>query len=125
MAINIFCSRCKKSYSLETKECPKCGTLFGKSKKYRVCISDKGNRITKVVDNLTLAREWEMAKKTDILRGDLDINQKTKAAHTLNDIWEKYLPWAQGNKKSWKDDHWYYDMKSILGLDSAISSWKG
>jgi ribosomal protein L37E len=87
MAINIFCSRCKKSYSLETKECPKCGTLFGKSKKYRVCISDKGNRITKVVDNLTLAREWEMAKKTDILRGDLDINQKNQTSGCSTERW--------------------------------------
>jgi integrase len=73
-----------------------------------VCISIKGKRITKVVENLTLAREWETAKKTDILRGALDINQKSKPAHTLNDIWLKYLPWARENKKSWKDDNWYF-----------------
>ena len=71
-------------------------------------MSDKGKRITKVVENLTLAREWETAKKADLLRGDLDINQKGKPALTLNDVWAKYLPWAKENKKSWKDDNWYY-----------------
>jgi integrase len=111
MAIHIFCPICpicKKSYGLEAKECSKCGTLFGKSKKYRVCVSEKGKRITKVVDNLTLAREWETAKKTDILRGDLDISQKSRPARTLDDIWSKYLPWAKEHKKSWKDDNWYF-----------------
>lgn len=109
MAIHIFCPVCKKSYGLDAKECSKCSTLFGKSKKYRVCLSDKGKRITKVVDNLTLAREWETAKKTDILRGDLDITQKSKPPCTLNDVWTKYLPWAQAHKKSWRDDSWYYE----------------
>jgi integrase len=108
MAIHIFCPVCKKSYGLESKECSKCGTPFGKNKKYRVCVSDKGKRITKVVENLTLAREWETAKKTDLLRGDLDINQKGKPALTLNDVWSRYFPWAKENKKSWKDDNWYF-----------------
>jgi len=108
MAIHIFCPVCKKSYGLESKECSKCGTTFGKNKKYRVCVSDKGKRITKVVENLTLAREWETAKRADLLRGELDINQKGNPALTLNDVWLRYLPWAKENKKSWKDDNWYY-----------------
>ena len=108
MAIHIFCPVCKKSYGLESKECSKCGTPFGRDKKYRVCVSDKGKRITKVVENLTLAREWETAKKTDLLRGDLDINQKGKPALTLNEVWVRYLSWAKENKKSWKDDNWYF-----------------
>jgi ribosomal protein L37E len=121
MAIHIFCQGCKKSYGLETKECPKCGTPFGKSKKYRVCVSDKGKRITKVVNNLTLAREWETAKKTDILRGDLDIGQKANPALTVNDVWSRYLPWAQMNKNRGKTITG--TTGSILAPDLGISSW--
>jgi integrase len=108
MAIHIFCPVCKKSYGLESKDCSKCGTPFGKNKKYRVCVSDKGKRITKVVENLTLAREWETAKKTDLLRGDLDINHKVNPTLTLNELWIRYLSWAKENKKSWRDDKWYF-----------------
>jgi hypothetical protein len=108
MAIHIFCPVCKKSYGLDSKECSKCGTPFGKNKKYRVCVSDKGKRLTKVVENLTLAREWETAKKADLLRGDLDISQDSKPAFTVNELWARYLSWAKENKKSWEDDKWYY-----------------
>ena len=47
MAIQIFCPGCKTSYGLEAKSCSKCGATFGRDKKYRVCVSDKGKRITK------------------------------------------------------------------------------
>ena len=59
------------------------------------------------MENLTLAREWETAKKADLLRGEMGINQKNKPSY-LNEVWERYLPWAKENKKSWKDDNWYF-----------------
>lgn len=108
MAIQIFCSKCKSTYGLDAKSCLKCGSAFGRDKKYRVCVSVKGKRVTRVVDNLTLAREAEAAIKGDMVRGEYDINHNDKKAPTLNKVWEKYLPWAKEHKKSWPADMWYY-----------------
>jgi len=104
MAIQIYCPMCRASYKLDTKECPKCKVSFGRTKKFRVCVSFKKKRVTRFYDNLTLAREAETAIKADILRGDLDINQKTKQVPTLGEVWAKYLPWAKEHKKTWDDD---------------------
>lgn len=108
MAIHIYCTACYTSNGLDAKSCSNCGAPFGRDKKYRVCISIKGKRLTKVLPNLTLARAWKNVKETDLLRGDLNINQKAKKIPTLNELWVKYLPFAQENKKSWADDNWYY-----------------
>jgi integrase/ribosomal protein L40E len=111
MAIHSFCTHCKTSNGLEAEKCSKCGKAFGRNKKYRVCVSVKehrGKRVTRVVDNLTLARETETAIKADLLRGDLDINQKTKQAPTLSEVWAKYLPWAKEHKKTWITDEFNY-----------------
>jgi integrase len=107
MAIHTFCTHCKTSNCLDAEKCSKCGIAFGRNRKYRVCVSVKehrGKRITKVVDNLTLARAAETAIKADILRGDLDINQRTKQPPTLGEVWAKYLPFAREHKKTWDDD---------------------
>jgi len=101
-AIHIYCSRCRGSYKLDAKACLKCETAF-KKKKYRVCVSVKGKRVTRFFDNLTLAREAESAIKADILRGDLDIKQKSEPIPTLNEVWTKYLPWAKEHKKTWDE----------------------
>jgi len=110
MAIHIYCVRCYTSNGLEAKSCSKCGVSFGRDKKYRVCVSVKGNRVTRVVDNLTIARETEAAIKGDMIRGEFDINRngKKKKALTLSELWGKYLPWAKEHKKSWIDDLRYY-----------------
>ncbi len=108
MAIHIYCGKCYTSNGPEAKACSKCGTPFGRDKRYRVCVSVKGNRVTRVVDNLTLAREAEAAIKGDMVRGEFDINRNGKKVPTLNGVWAKYLPWAQEHKKSWTSDLWYY-----------------
>lgn len=108
MAIQSFCPVCKTSSGLKAKNCAKCGRPFGQSKKYRVCVSFKGRRVTKVVNNLTLAREAEAAIKGDLLRDEFDIAQKEKQTPTLGQIWAKYLPWAKEHKKSWDNDLGYY-----------------
>ena len=108
MAIQIYCLTCRGSYKLDTKECPKCKVPFGRTKKFRVCVSVKKKRVSRFYDNLTLAREAETAIKADILRGDLDINQKTKQAPTLGEVWAKYLPWAKEHKKTWITDEFNY-----------------
>jgi hypothetical protein len=79
-------------------------------KKYRVCVSLKGNRVTRVVDNLTLAREVEGTIKADLVRGEYDVqHHKVKAVPTLDDAWKRFLEWAKVNKaKSWMTDDFFY-----------------
>ena len=109
MAIHIFCSLCKGSNSLSLKKCSKCGAEFGRGKKYRVSVSHKGQRITRVVDNLTIARGAEADIKRDLQSGEFDIrDHRSKKVITLGDVWKKYLPYAQEHKKSWRDDLYYY-----------------
>jgi integrase len=110
MAIQIFCTSCKTSNGLNAKKCSKCGLSFGRDKKYRVCVSLKGNRVTRVVDNLTIARETEAAVKGDMIRGELDINHhKVKSVPKLDDVWKRFLEWAKVNKeKSWMTDEFFY-----------------
>lgn len=108
MAIHIYCTSCYTSNGLNAKSCSNCGEVFGRDKKSRVCVSVKGNRATRVVDNLTLARQKEATLKADLEREDMDIKKKKKKTPTVGEVWSKYLPWAQANKKSWKDDNWYY-----------------
>jgi integrase len=108
MAIQIFCPKCKSTYGLEAKSCLKCGATFGRDKKYRVCVSVKGKRVTRVVDNLTIARQTEAAIKGDMVRGEYEINRNDKKIATLNEVWAKYLPWAKEHKKSWNSDLGYY-----------------
>lgn len=108
MAIHIYCTKCYTSNGLNAKSCSNCGEVFGRDKKYRVCVSVKGKRDTRVVDNLTLARQKEATLKADLEREDMDIKKNKKKVPTLGEVWSKYLPWARENKKSWRDDDWYY-----------------
>jgi integrase len=107
MAIHIYCTGCYTSNGLNAKSCSNCGATFGRDKKYRVCVSFKGKRLTRVVDNLTLARQKEATLKADLERGDMDITEK-EPVPTLAEVWAKYLPWAKEHKKSWIDDLRYY-----------------
>jgi len=128
MAIQIYCTGCYTSNGLDAKSCSNCGATFGRDKKYRVCVSIKGKRVTRVVDNLTIARESESAIKGDMVRGEYEINRGIKEAPTLGELWVKYLPWAKEHKKTWKCDQYNYDthlaprfgkkhLDSISGLD--------
>lgn len=110
MAIQIFCTECKTSNGLEAKKCSKCGSTFTRDKKYRVCVSVKGKRLTRVADNLTIAREIEAALKGDLVRDEFEIadHRAQDKPLTLAEVWDKYLPWAKEHKKSWKDDEYYY-----------------
>lgn len=61
------------------------------------------------MDNLTIAKETEATIKSDLLRGEFNINHhKVKKVVTLNDVWVRYLPWAKENKKTWENDLYYY-----------------
>jgi integrase len=108
MAINSYCEKCYQGSSLDAKVCsnPKCGASLGRNRRYRVKLYKNGRQVfSEVVENLTLARDLEETKKTDMRRGKHDINQKATPIPTLNEVWEKYLPWAKVSKpKTWDDD---------------------
>lgn len=110
MAIHLYCTKCYTSNGLDAKECSNCRTPFGRDRRYRVAVSVKGKRFTRVVDNLTIAREVERAAGSDLVREEFDIthHQVKKKPVTLNEVWEKYLPWAKQNKKTWRDDDYHY-----------------
>ncbi len=109
MAIQIFCLECKTSNALAAKSCSKCGAVFTRDKKYRVCVSVKGQRVTRLCDNLTVAREAETAIKTDMLRDEFDITaHRKKKVVTLGDVWEKFFPWAKEHLKCWRTDEGFY-----------------
>lgn len=130
MSIQLFCTGCKTSSALDSKTCPKCRKPFDRTRKYRVQVSVKGQRQTRLADNLTIARELESSIKADMVRQEFDIthHQAKKKPLTLAELWQKYLPWAQENKKSWRDDAYYYGkhleprfgkkpLESITGFD--------
>jgi hypothetical protein len=104
------CSNCYTTGAPDSKKCSGCGRVLGRNLKFPVRTSMKGKRVTRVVDNLTIAREVEAAFKGDLVRNDFEIAaHKTKRVATLADVWTKYLPRAKEYKKSWKNDEWNYD----------------
>ena len=110
MAIQLYCSDCYSTSALNSNKCTGCGKVFGRDRKYRVRVAMKGKRVTRVVDNLTIAKEVESSIKADLLRDEYEITtHKATKAVTLSDVWDKYLPWAKEHKKSWKDDEWNYN----------------
>lgn len=111
MAIQIYCVECRNSCSLDSKKCSKCGKAFGRDRKYRVSVSVKGKRQNRIVDNLTIAREVEGALKGDMVRDEFEIadHRTQDRPVTLADVWERYLPLAQSEKKTWKCDQYNYE----------------
>ncbi len=109
MAIQLYCQACKSYVPVTTRKC-KCGATFlREGRKYRVDVSVKGRRVTRFVDNLTIAREVEGTIKGDLVRGEFDITtHKTRKSLTLADVWEKYVPWAREHKSSFDTDLAYY-----------------
>jgi integrase len=110
MAIHLYCQKCYTSNSLDTKRCSSCQTPFGKDRRFRVSVSVKGKRTSRVVENLTLAREIEATIKSDMVRQEYDIthHKVAKKVTTMDDLWIQYLPWAKEHKKTWSDDDYHY-----------------
>jgi integrase len=110
MAIRLYCPKCYTNNILDSKECSNCKTPFGRDRRYRVDLSVKGRRFSRVVDNLTLAREVEATTKSDFVREEFHITlHQAKDIITLNALWGRYLLWAQENKKTWKCDQYNYE----------------
>ena len=115
MAVYLHCGICKASVKVGTKKCSKCQQIFPKNKKYRVVVVVAGKRKTKMVHNLELAREIETELKSKINRKEYNIFNKP--IPTLDEVWEKYLPFIMENKKTFRDDVYNYNkhLKSTFG----------
>lgn len=104
MAIMVRCMRCKTDQKLGAKKCRNCGASFNTqgNRKYRVLVSRGHKRYSKIVTNLSVARELETKwkKKLDERQYDLYADRK---GITLGQLWERYLSWAQENRSSWRD----------------------
>ena len=109
MTIMFRCIQCENEYPLTAKKCPGCGLLVpAKNRKYKVTVRHERRKRSKVVDNLSLAREIETQLKHDIARGTFHLHTR-KQAPTLDQFWEKeYLPWIKSRKKSWETDNRYF-----------------
>ena len=112
MAIHVFCPQCKGSNALNAKACSKCGSEFGRSKKYRVTVSHRGERFTKVLDNLSIARAAEADVKRSMQSGEFNLqdHRAKKKTVLLNDLWERFTIYAQKEKdlKCWRTDKGFY-----------------
>ena len=68
MAINLICPECYTNLSVRAKVCKNCRYEFRNGKKYRVIVKDQnGKRISKVLDNISMAKRYENKLKTQIL----------------------------------------------------------
>ena len=116
MAINIRCL-CGGETKLTAKRCPRCEKPFpNKGKRYKVVVRANGQKFSRTVKNLELARDIESKLQVDISRDEFDIKKKTPAP-TLNKVWDKFLPWAKSNKKTWHSDYCNFEkhLKPIFG----------
>jgi len=111
MAIQIYCEACRTANKLNAEECKKCRTAFGRDKTYRIDVSLKGKRVTRMAPNLTLAREIEVSTKSDLLREEYDISHhKVRKVVTLDSFFEDhFLPWAKENKRTWRNDQYLFN----------------
>jgi len=108
MSIQVRCTTCKSDLSIGVKKCPRCGTVIPKNRKYRVVVRDGTEKITRVVNNLELAREVETSLKNEIIRGEH--NLKKHKIPTIGDIWKEYIKWKETERpRSWFTDQFFYD----------------
>jgi integrase len=109
MPIYIYCKQCKANSPTTAKICQKCSEPFpNQNKRYRVSVKTAGKAVTRFTHSLTVAKELENALRGDLQRGKHAIYIKIRVP-TLNDLWDRYLPWAKENKRSWADDASRYE----------------
>lgn len=108
MAILVGCSKCKGFFSRKNKSCPECGISLAKSKRFKINVTKPdGSRITRTIDGpLSLAKTVESKLKTEIVEKKLLHIQK---APYLQEVFDKYMPYAKAHKKSWKGDEQRYN----------------
>ena len=109
MAINYRCPKCKKDFNLDIRRCPGCNYPLAYSKKFRIIVSHKGKRVSRLfTGNLKDAKAEEIRLKQSLLDKKENETDENKDL-TLKQVWELYFEWAKRNKKSWRDDLFRWD----------------
>ena len=114
MAINLFCSDCKRTNKLGTTVC-RCGNDLRKNRKFRARFKlPDGKWKSKVVDTLEMAQKVESKYRVESV--EQDVFDKHRAPR-IDEVWKKYIKWAEANKRSWKDDkaRWELHIKEHVG----------
>ena len=119
MAINKRCTKCHREFSIQSTQTCTCKAPF----KFKVIVrNQEGRKVTKTVDSLALARKVEAKFRTmaveEQIFGKEFLSKPKPMVLTLSHAWEKFLPWAMTNKKSWKEDQsrWTHHVEPHLAL---------
>ena len=106
MAVNRYCSSCKRTYKATKRKCQACQVDLTK---YRVRVFNlDGKQVSKVTTSLAEARKLEVILK----------NSHSKSLFSFDRVFTKeYLSDASKYKRSWKDDEQRYTkhIKPLLG----------
>lgn len=117
MAIYYRCSECKSEFSIKLKKCSKCGMPVPKTGKvFKIRVMKNKKYITKIVpDSLQNARDIEAKIKSELAAGEY--YDRRKAAHSLDEVWLKYLDSYKARGKAWKAEENRYNqyLKPKLG----------
>lgn len=110
MAINLMCTKCKKTHKRSTLRCS-CGTTLKNNSKYRIRVKTSEGWQSKTTLTLSDAKKVEQE-----LLLNLPSLQEIQTP-TIQDIWPMYESWAKINKKSWEADRSRYShhLKDYLG----------
>lgn len=107
MSVYLYCAECKSTSPIGAEVCAKCKKRFGRGRQYRVIVTFEGKQVSKVVSSLEIARDTEVTLRRGMEKGSY--SGRVKRPPHLDDVWERFLPWAQEHKKSWQDDLLYYN----------------
>lgn len=109
MAIYLYCYKCKASFKLDLKNCPKCGQPVDQKKKcFRIQMMVNKKLVVKIVPGtLTLAREVEAKIKAKLIEGVY--KDPRQSDPTLNEVWEEYLKGYKVNGKAWRREETRYN----------------
>lgn len=88
MPVFVVCSNCHNVYSINKKECPKCGFKEKQNKKFLVRVEHQGRKVSEVVHNsLDLARNIERKLKTELIENTYFQN----SSMTFDEAFNRYI----------------------------------
>lgn len=121
MAINLMCSKCKKTYRVDTIRCS-CGFNLKRNRKYRVRLKTKDSWLSGTASTHSEAKKLE-SRLRNTHRHTSPESINSDSSPTIADIWPIYLDWAKIHKRSWDMDYSRY--KNHLKSDLAHLPMKG
>jgi len=106
MAINLMCTKCKKTYKIDTIKCT-CGSNLKRNRKYRIRVKTNTGWLSGISNKLSEAKRLE----SELLNSKQEINvisSNSNTSPTISNVWQVYIEWAEIHKKSWDADYSRY-----------------